>query len=81
MISETRREGSEAKIVSLVCGSLSLFFVRSLIMYVYLVTGSSMGMPDLHSGYGFSIGGVAAFDMENPEAIVSPGGVGFDINW
>ena len=50
-------------------------------MYVDLVTGASMGMPDLHSGYGFSIGGVAAFDMENPEAIVSPGGVGFDINW
>lgn len=32
------------------------------------------------SGYGFSIGGVAAFDMEDPTAIVSPGGVGFDIN-
>lgn len=30
--------------------------------------------------YGFSIGNVAAFDMSNPQAIVSPGGVGFDIN-
>ena len=37
-------------------------------------------MPDIHSGYGFSIGNVAAFDMADPEAIVSPGGVGFDIN-
>lgn len=37
-------------------------------------------MPDVHSGYGFAIGNVAAFDMSNPEAIVSPGGVGFDIN-
>jgi hypothetical protein len=32
------------------------------------------------SGYGFSIGGVGAFDMDDPTAIVSPGGVGFDIN-
>ena len=40
----------------------------------------SIGLPDVHSGYGFAIGNVAAFDMEDPEAIVSPGGVGFDIN-
>lgn len=37
-------------------------------------------MPDVHSGYGFPIGGVGAFDMANPESVVSPGGVGFDIN-
>lgn len=35
-------------------------------------------MPDGHSGYGFPIGGVAAFDPE--EGIISPGGIGFDIN-
>ncbi|KXZ41704.1 hypothetical protein GPECTOR_313g6 [Gonium pectorale] len=40
----------------------------------------SIALPDVHSGYGFAIGNVAAFDMDNPEAIVSPGGVGFDIN-
>ena len=40
----------------------------------------SIALPDMHSGYGFAIGNVAAFDMEDPEAIVSPGGVGFDIN-
>ncbi|KFM26950.1 TRNA-splicing ligase RtcB-like protein [Auxenochlorella protothecoides] len=40
----------------------------------------SIAMPDVHSGYGFSIGNVAAFDMSDPEAVVSPGGVGFDIN-
>ena len=39
-----------------------------------------MGLPDAHSGYGFAIGNVAAFDMADPAAIVSPGGVGFDIN-
>jgi tRNA-splicing ligase RtcB len=39
---------------------------------------SSMAMPDVHTGYGFAIGGVAAFDLH--EGIVSPGGVGYDIN-
>jgi tRNA-splicing ligase RtcB len=44
------------------------------------IVRSSIGLPDIHSGYGFAIGNVAAFDMADPEAIVSPGGVGFDIN-
>lgn len=38
----------------------------------------SMAMPDAHVGYGFPIGGVAAFDAY--EGVISPGGVGFDIN-
>ena len=38
----------------------------------------SIGLPDIHFGYGFPIGGVAAFSVRN--GIVSPGGVGFDIN-
>ncbi|HOD28762.1 MAG TPA: RtcB family protein [Syntrophales bacterium] len=38
----------------------------------------SLAMPDMHWGYGFPIGGVAAFDLE--QGIVSPGGVGYDIN-
>lgn len=42
------------------------------------IVGSSMAMPDIHTGYGFAIGGVAAFDLK--EGIVSPGGVGYDIN-
>eukprot|EP01101_Sappina_pedata_P000669 TRINITY_DN10863_c0_g1_i1.p1 TRINITY_DN10863_c0_g1~~TRINITY_DN10863_c0_g1_i1.p1 ORF type:complete len:536 (-),score=222.09 TRINITY_DN10863_c0_g1_i1:28-1635(-) len=44
------------------------------------IIGYSMSMPDAHSGYGFPIGGVAATDTANPDACVSPGGVGFDIN-
>lgn len=44
------------------------------------IVKGSIGLPDCHSGYGFSIGNVAAFDMSDPKAIVSPGGVGFDIN-
>ncbi|KAJ4458906.1 putative tRNA-splicing ligase RtcB [Paratrimastix pyriformis] len=35
----------------------------------------SIGLPDCHAGYGFSIGNVAAFDMDDPEAIVSPGDI------
>lgn len=43
------------------------------------IVGHSFAMPDIHWGYGFPIGGVAAFD---PEAggVVTPGGIGFDIN-
>ncbi|PIK42414.1 hypothetical protein BSL78_20740 [Apostichopus japonicus] len=44
------------------------------------IVGCSIGLPDIHSGYGFAIGNMAAFDMDDPEAVVSPGGVGFDIN-
>jgi len=44
------------------------------------ILSASVGMPDLHSGYGFAIGNVAAMDMNSSEAVVSPGGVGFDIN-
>jgi len=42
------------------------------------IVGKSLAMPDIHWGYGFPIGGVAATDAEN--GVVSPGGVGFDIN-
>ena len=42
------------------------------------IVGNSMAMPDIHWGYGFPIGGVAAFDVST--GIVSPGGVGYDIN-
>jgi tRNA-splicing ligase RtcB len=42
------------------------------------IVGSSLAMPDIHQGYGFPIGGVAAMDADY--GVVSPGGVGFDIN-
>ena len=42
------------------------------------IVGPSLAMPDIHRGYGFTIGGVAAFDVT--EGIISPGGVGYDIN-
>lgn len=39
---------------------------------------AALAMPDIHWGYGFPIGGVAAFDCD--EGVISPGGVGYDIN-
>ena len=42
------------------------------------ILGASIAMPDMHQGYGFPIGGVAAFDAE--DGIISPGGIGFDVN-
>ncbi|GLV56143.1 RNA-splicing ligase RtcB [Dictyobacter sp. S3.2.2.5] len=42
------------------------------------IVGHSLGMPDIHWGYGFPVGGVAATDAES--GVVSPGGIGFDIN-
>jgi len=43
------------------------------------IVGASLAMPDIHWGYGFCIGGVAAMDVE-AGGVISPGGVGYDIN-
>ncbi|MBI0584223.1 MAG: RtcB family protein [Methanomassiliicoccus sp.] len=48
------------------------------VAYLPGIVGSSLAMPDIHWGYGFPIGGVAAMDAE--EGVISPGGIGFDIN-
>jgi tRNA-splicing ligase RtcB (3'-phosphate/5'-hydroxy nucleic acid ligase) len=42
------------------------------------VVGAVIAMPDIHQGYGFPVGGVAATEL--PDGVVSPGGVGYDIN-
>jgi tRNA-splicing ligase RtcB len=42
------------------------------------IVEAAIAMPDIHQGYGFPVGGVAA--MELPDGVVSPGGVGYDIN-
>jgi tRNA-splicing ligase RtcB len=42
------------------------------------IVGCAIGMPDMHEGYGFPVGGVAATRL--PDGVVSPGGIGFDIN-
>ena len=43
------------------------------------IVGRSLAMPDIHQGYGFPIGGVAA-TAPDEGSVISPGGVGFDIN-
>src|SRR3989338_8689234 len=48
------------------------------VSYLPGIVSHSLGMPDIHWGYGFPIGGVAAFDSR--EGVVSAGGVGYDIN-
>ena len=42
------------------------------------IVGHSLGMPDIHWGYGFAVGGVAATRLE--DGVVSPGGIGYDVN-
>lgn len=42
------------------------------------IVGAALAMPDIHQGYGFPVGGVVA--TEPPDGVVSPGGVGYDIN-
>jgi len=44
------------------------------------IVGPAVAMADIHSGYGLPIGGVIAVDMENPESVVSPGAIGYDVN-
>lgn len=48
------------------------------VAYLPGIVGYSIAMPDIHWGYGFPIGGVAAMDIDN--GVISPGGVGYDIN-
>ena len=42
------------------------------------IVGAAIAMPDIHQGYGFPVGGLAATEL--PDGVVSPGGVGYDIN-
>lgn len=48
-------------------------FLFPFFFFAKIVFQRSIGLPDVHSGYGFAIGNMAAFDMNDPEAVVSPG--------
>lgn len=65
------------KMLDDICGDRSL---DQLVNVATLpgIQGYALAMPDIHEGYGFPIGGVAAFDLD--EGIISPGGIGYDIN-
>ena len=58
-------------------GDASLVQVKN-VAHLPGIVSASIAMPDIHWGYGFPIGGVAAMDAE--EGVISPGGVGYDIN-
>lgn len=49
------------------------------VAYLHGIQHASLAMPDIHWGYGFCIGGVCATDPEEG-GVISPGGVGYDIN-
>ncbi len=68
---------ADASMIDAICSDNSLEQVVNVAMLPGIV-GKSLAMPDIHWGYGFPIGGVAATDID--EGVISPGGVGFDIN-
>ena len=68
---------SSPELIGQVCKDLSLDQAANVATLPGIL-GRSFAMPDMHQGYGFPIGGVAAMDPET--GVVSPGGVGFDIN-
>ncbi|MFO7945953.1 MAG: RtcB family protein [Armatimonadota bacterium] len=68
---------ADEKLLELIKDDATLSQVANVACLPGLV-GSAMAMPDAHQGYGFPIGGVAAFDVN--DGVMSPGGVGYDIN-
>ncbi|MBW1731155.1 MAG: RtcB family protein [Deltaproteobacteria bacterium] len=68
---------SNSELIRAVREDQSLVQVRNVATLPGIV-GYALAMPDIHWGYGFPIGGVAAFKID--EGVVSPGGVGYDIN-
>jgi tRNA-splicing ligase RtcB len=68
---------ADEKLLEQILGDLS---IEQAINVAFLpgIVGRSLAMPDIHQGYGFPIGGVAATNLR--DGVVSPGGVGFDIN-
>lgn len=69
---------SSEKLIQNILNDKSLDQVANVAMLPGIVK-ASMAMPDIHWGYGFAVGGVAATDPEQG-GVISPGGVGFDIN-
>jgi tRNA-splicing ligase RtcB (3'-phosphate/5'-hydroxy nucleic acid ligase) len=68
---------ADEKLLEQILGDLSIEQAMN-VAFLPGIVGRSLAMPDIHQGYGFPIGGVAATDLHH--GVVSPGGVGFDIN-
>jgi tRNA-splicing ligase RtcB (3'-phosphate/5'-hydroxy nucleic acid ligase) len=65
------------KMVSSICNDNAYQQVANVAALPGII-GKSMAMPDIHWGYGFPIGGVGAFSIN--DGVISPGGIGYDIN-
>jgi tRNA-splicing ligase RtcB len=68
---------ADARLIDDIREDQSLEQVRN-VAHLPGIVRASIAMPDIHWGYGFPIGGVAAMDAE--DGVISPGGVGYDIN-
>jgi tRNA-splicing ligase RtcB len=68
---------ADDEILGEITGDLSLEQLQNVATLPGIV-GAAIAMPDIHQGYGFPVGGVAATEL--PDGVVSPGGVGYDIN-
>ena len=68
---------ADAELMDAIGGDGSLEQLRNVATLPGVVD-AVLAMPDVHQGYGFPVGGVAATEL--PEGVVSPGGVGFDVN-
>ncbi|RMH00230.1 MAG: RtcB family protein [Deltaproteobacteria bacterium] len=68
---------ADPDLLETIVGDRSIEQVRN-VAHLPGIVGASIAMPDIHWGYGFPIGGVAAVDAD--DGAVSPGGVGYDIN-
>jgi len=68
---------ADEELLAAIEGDLSLDQLQNVATLPGIVD-AALAMPDIHQGYGFPVGGVAA--MEVPDGVVSPGGVGYDIN-
>jgi tRNA-splicing ligase RtcB (3'-phosphate/5'-hydroxy nucleic acid ligase) len=68
---------ADAELLDAIAGDASLDQLRNVATLPGVVD-AVLAMPDVHQGYGFPVGGVAATAL--PDGVVSPGGVGFDVN-
>jgi tRNA-splicing ligase RtcB len=68
---------ADEEILEEISGDLSLEQLQN-VSTLPGVVGAAIAMPDIHQGYGFPVGGIAATAL--PDGVVSPGGVGYDIN-
>ncbi|MFO7571807.1 MAG: RtcB family protein [Gaiellaceae bacterium] len=68
---------ADEEILAEIAGDLSLEQLQN-VATLPGVTQAAIAMPDIHQGYGFPVGGIAATEL--PDGVVSPGGVGYDIN-